>query len=54
MTYDQTNHKAHYLSRKNNSEKEMLIPENVQDALSCGYVFRTLDVKPQSSILVPV
>ncbi len=54
MTYDQVNHTARYYSRRNKSEKEMFIPQDVQDQLSCGYYFRTLDVKPRSSVFIPV
>jgi len=54
MTYDQVNHTAHYYSRKNKSEKEMLIPKDVQDQLSCGYYFRTLDIQPNTSVFISV
>ncbi|MCB9800510.1 MAG: DUF3108 domain-containing protein [Candidatus Omnitrophica bacterium] len=54
MTYDQDNHTAHYFSRQNKSEKEMFIPEAVQDQLSCGYFFRTLNVKPETQVILPV
>ncbi len=54
MTYDQVRHTAHYASLTNKSEKEMLIPKNVQDQLSCGYWFRTLEVHPQSTVTIPV
>ncbi len=33
---------------------EMMIPENIQDQLSCGYFFRTLAVQPESSVFIPV
>lgn len=54
MTYDQEKHTALYQSLTNNSEKEMLIPLNVQDQLSCGYFFRTLEVQPNTTMTIPV
>ena len=54
MEYDQDNHKATYFSRLNKSRKEMLIPPNVQDQLSCGYWFRLQDIQPHSKIYIPV
>ena len=54
MTYDQEKHTAHYLSYTNHSEKEMLIPKNVQDQLSCGYWFRTLEISPRTRVTIPV
>jgi len=54
MTYDQENHTALYQSLSNHSEKEMLIPQNVQDQLSCGYFFRTLEVQPNTTVVLPV
>lgn len=54
MTYNQEAHTAHYLSRKNGSEKEMDIPKDVQDQLSCGYWFRMQTIKPNTTVTVPV
>jgi len=54
MTYDQEKHTALYRSLSNNSEKEMLISKDVQDQLSCGYFFRTLEVKPNTTVTLPV
>ncbi|MBP9865625.1 MAG: DUF3108 domain-containing protein [Candidatus Omnitrophica bacterium] len=54
MTYDQEKHTALYKSLSNNSEKEMLISKDVQDQLSCGYFFRTLEVKPNTTVTLPV
>lgn len=54
MEYDQDEHLGRFYSRKDNSRKEMFIPKNVQDQISCGYYFRTLDVKPDSKVSVPV
>ena len=54
MEYDQENHKATYHSRLNGSRKEMLIPPDVQDQLSCGYWFRLQDIEPGTESNVPV
>lgn len=54
MTYDQVKHTARYYSYTNKSEKEMLIPLNAQDQLSCGYFFRTLEIQPNSTVKIPV
>lgn len=54
MEYDQENHTAVYFSRKNGSRKEMLIPPDVQDQLSCGYWFRLQEVRPGTEIKIPV
>ena len=54
MTYDQENHTAHYLSRRNGTEKEMFIPKNVQDQLSCGFYFRTLNFGEEETVSIPV
>ena len=54
MDYDQENHKALYHSRLNGSRKEMLIPPDVQDQLSCGFWFRLQEVKPGGEIDIPV
>jgi len=54
MTYDQEAHTALYQSLSNQSEKEMLISKDVQDQLSCGYFFRTLEVQPETTVTLPV
>lgn len=54
MEYDQENHTASYFSRLNQSRKEMLIPPDVQDQLSCGYWFRLQEIRPGSEISIPV
>ena len=54
MTYDQESHTAHIVNLETKSEKQIPIPENVQDQLSCGYFFRTLLIKPRSSVFIPV
>lgn len=54
MTYDQEAHTAVYESLTNKSRKEMFIPKNVQDQLSCGYFFRTLKIEPDTVVKIPV
>ncbi len=54
MEYDQKEHTASYYSRKNGSRKEMLIPPNVQDQLSCGFWFRLQEIQPGSTFSIPV
>ncbi|HXV27627.1 MAG TPA: DUF3108 domain-containing protein [bacterium] len=54
ITYDQENHTAHYNFPKKETTFDMPIPENVQDQLSCGYFFRTLEVEPGTNIFIPV
>lgn len=54
MEYDQTNHTAVYESRLNHSRKEMRIPPDVQDQLSCGFWFRLQEIQPGTEIFIPV
>lgn len=54
MEYDQDQHTATYFSRLNQSKKEMMIPKDVQDQLSCGYWFRIQNIEAGSKIHIPV
>ncbi len=54
IEYDQINHKARYESRRNGTIKEMLIPKDVQDQLSCTYWFRMQEMKPGDRLQIPV
>ena len=56
MEYDQDAHIGRFYSRKDNSRKEMFIPKNVQDQISCCYWLRLQlqDLKPDSKTLIPV
>ncbi len=54
MEYDPSKNVGRFFSKKDNSRKEMLIPKNVQDQISCGYYYRTLDVKPGTKAVIPV
>jgi hypothetical protein len=54
MEYDQVNHKATYISRRNGTKKQMLIPENVQDQLSAAFWLRAQAMKPGDTIHIPV
>jgi len=40
--------------RNGSLPEEVSVPEHVQDELSCGYWFRTLEIKPQTSVFIPV
>jgi len=54
MEYDQDGHIGRFYSRKDNSRKEMFIPKNVQDQISCCYWLRLQDVKPGAKLSIPV
>jgi len=54
MEYDQDGHIGRFYSRKDNSRKEMFIPLNVQDQISCCYWLRMQGLKPDAKILIPV
>jgi len=54
MEYDQDGHVGRFYSLKDNSRKEMFIPKDVQDQISCGYWLRLQPVKPDSKISIPV
>jgi hypothetical protein len=54
MEYDQEQHRATYFSRLNQSRKEMLIPPNVQDQLSCGFWFRLQEIRPHTRVGIAV
>ena len=54
MEYDQEEHKAICFSRRSQTRKEMEIPLNVQDQLSCGYWFRLQEIQPNARVYIPV
>ncbi|MDP3980262.1 MAG: DUF3108 domain-containing protein [Chlamydiota bacterium] len=54
MNYDQTQHRAYYRSFLNQSTKQMDIPDDVQDALSSIYYFRTIPLEENSRIMMDV
>ena len=54
MEYDQDKHVATYHSRRSGDTKEMLIPKDVQDQLSCGFWFRKQSMKPGETLQVAV
>lgn len=54
IEFDQNNHRAIYRSLLNNSVKEFEIPVKVQDAASCFYYFRLLDVEVGKSYFLNV
>ena len=54
MEYDQEKHTARYESKRSGDIKEMLIPADVQDQLSCTFWFRIQDIKSGGIITIPV
>lgn len=54
MEYDQDAHLGRFYSRKDNSRKEMFIPKQVQDQISCCYWLRLQEIQPDSKIRIPV
>jgi len=54
MDYDHETHQAVYFSRKNGSRKEMLIPKDVQDQVSCAFWFRIQPMSVGDSVRIPV
>lgn len=54
MEYDQEAHTAIYHSRRSGDRKQMLIPKDVQDQLSCGFWFRTQLLVPATTVHIPV
>jgi hypothetical protein len=53
--YDQEKKVAHnLLAEENASNSTREISPLSQDQLSCGYLFRTLELKPESSVFIPV
>ena len=54
MEYDQNAHMGRFYSRKDNSRKEMFVPQNVQDQISCCYWLRLQEIKPDSKTLISV
>lgn len=39
---------------RHRAQEKTETPKGMQDAVSCGYKFRTLDLKPDSSVFIPV
>ncbi len=54
QVFDYVNGKIQQLSESGEILKETPLSEGVQDQLSCGYYFRTLEVKPETSVFIPV
>lgn len=54
VEYDQVNHKGRYESLRSGTVKEMLIPIDVQDQISCTYWFRMQKLKPGDKVEIPV
>jgi hypothetical protein len=53
MDFDQENHTATYTSRKNGSQKQMLIAQNVQDEISSAYWFRAQPMQVGETVHIP-
>ncbi len=54
QVFDYEAGKVRQLSESGEVLKETPLAEGVQDQLSCGYYFRTLEVNPESSVFIPV
>ncbi len=54
IEYDQVNHKGRYESRRSGDVKEMLIPADVQDEISCTFYFRNQAMTPGEVVTIPV
>jgi len=54
MDFDQVKHIATYKSLRNGSVKTMEIPENVQDELSCLYLFRSKNAEIGKPVFIDV
>ena len=54
QSFDYAALKARNLSPEGKVVKEADIPETVQDQLSCGYVFRMREIKPETTESLPV
>ncbi|MDD5449866.1 MAG: DUF3108 domain-containing protein [Candidatus Omnitrophica bacterium] len=54
VLFDQEAHKGHYESLLNKTKKTFDIPPKVHDIPSAFYYFRTMDVKPNSKVVLDV
>lgn len=54
QVFDYESGTVRQLSEDGKILKETPLMEGVQDQLSCGYYFRTLEVSPESSVFIPV
>jgi len=54
IIFDQDKHRGYYESLLNKTKKEFDIPYRVHDILSAFYYFRTLDVRPNSTVTLDV
>ena len=52
--FDQEAHKAVYLSRRNGSKKQMLIPKDVQDQVSAAFWLRVQPMKTGETVTIPI
>lgn len=54
IDYDQENHKGRYESKRSGTVKEMIIPKDVQDQVSCAFWFRLQEMKVGDQVKIPV
>lgn len=54
MDFDQETHEAIYVSRRNGSKKQMLIPKDVQDQISATFWFRVQPMKTGQTVVIPI
>lgn len=54
IEFDPVKKMAVYLDAEGRVTHEMEIPDGVQDAMSCGYWSRSVEISPNSSLFIPV
>lgn len=54
MEYDQENHEGRYESKRSGTVKEMIIPKNVQDQVSCAFWFRFQEMNVGDKVMIPI
>jgi hypothetical protein len=54
MDFDQAKHIATYTAKKSGEQKQMMIPKDVQDQLSCGFWLRRQAMGPGEILKVPI
>jgi len=54
MEFDQTNHTAIYRSRRSQDVKQMVVPKDVQDQMSCGFWLRRQLLRAGDVLKVPI
>jgi hypothetical protein len=54
IEFDPGKKTAAYLDAEGRVTHEMEVPEGIQDAMSCGYWSRSVEISPNSSLFIPV